>query len=128
MVLRGVIRHRDRAQQILDYSGLTYGSITPTDIDGLIEFKNKAFLWLEFKHQGKPDLDRGQELAFERLCMNTKKPTLLLVALHNEPVERDIYAADCIVHRYLWRGEWTFPVNPITVKQMVDRFFAKHGR
>jgi len=41
--VRGKIEHRDRARQIRDFSNLRYGNITPTDIDGLIEYQNKCF-------------------------------------------------------------------------------------
>ena len=42
---RGVIQNRDRKKQIIDFSGLKYGKITPTDIDGLIEYKDKAMMF-----------------------------------------------------------------------------------
>jgi len=53
--IRGVIKYRGRARQIIDFRGLTYGNITPTDIDGLIEYKDKCILLIEIKHQSKPD-------------------------------------------------------------------------
>ena len=38
---RGVILNPARMQQIVSFEGMKYGTITPTDIDGFIEYKNK---------------------------------------------------------------------------------------
>ena len=44
---RGVITNRARARQIRDFSGLQIGTITPTDLDGLIEFHDECFIFCE---------------------------------------------------------------------------------
>lgn len=64
---RGKIENRNRARQIIDFSGLQYGKITPTDIDGLIEYHDKAILLLEFKY-ADAEMPRGQKVALERMC------------------------------------------------------------
>ena len=124
--IRGVIKYRGRARQIIDFRGLTYGNITPTDIDGLIEYKDKCILLIEIKHQSKPGLDFGQRVAFERVCTGMNKPTLLLHAVHNEPVQNDIDAADCVVHRYFWKKKWLIPRSIVTVKEAADKFFTRY--
>jgi len=81
---RGVINNRARAQQIINYSGLRYDTITPTDIDGFIDFGNKVFVIMEFKHSDAP-LPYGQRLALKRLCDSIKRPieAWLLICRHN---------------------------------------------
>jgi hypothetical protein len=46
---RGVIRDVKYASEWRDYSGLCYGTITPTDLDGLIDFRNRLFILIEIK-------------------------------------------------------------------------------
>ena len=70
---RGVINHRERARQINDFRNLLYGSITPTDIDGCIEYQNKAYILIEIKYNDAL-MSRGQELAFTRMCTILQKP------------------------------------------------------
>ena len=48
---RGAIQFRERRKQIIDFSGLRVGNITPTDCDGLIEYHNKAYILFEIKHR-----------------------------------------------------------------------------
>jgi hypothetical protein len=124
---RGVITHRARAKQVIDFSGLRFGNITPTDIDGLIEYHDKCFLLIELKHRNKCELDRGQRLALERLCNSLNKPALLLHAIHSEPVQNDIEADACFVHKYFWKREWIIPQSVVTVKEAAEGFFKKFG-
>lgn len=66
MVERGVIRNREYAKQLKDFSGLRYGKITPTDIDGFLDFGDQLFVVVEGKHAGSA-IQTGQRLALERL-------------------------------------------------------------
>lgn len=67
MSARGIIRNEDRAKQINDFSGLRFErGITPTDVDGLIDFNNKQFILFEVKYGAAP-LPDGQRMALERL-------------------------------------------------------------
>lgn len=124
---RGVIRYRERAKQIVDFSGLRFETITPTDIDGLIEYRNACFLFIELKHHSKPALDKGQRLALERLATGLIKPALVLHAIHSAPVTDDINAAQAVVHRYFWDGGWKIPPALVTVREVADGFFDKYG-
>lgn len=63
--MMGQIENRARKQQILDFSGLVFGKITPTDIDGMIEYHGKAFVYYEFKYLNA-DTKYGQRTAFEQ--------------------------------------------------------------
>ena len=49
---RGKIGNRRRALQIRDFTGLRWGNITPTDIDALIDFGDKVFVFIEVKKKG----------------------------------------------------------------------------
>ena len=124
---RGVINHRERAKQIRDFSGLRFGNITPTDIDALIEYKDKAYVIIEYKF-GEAEVPTGQMIALERICddLQNFKHTILIIARHNQSVEQDIDGANAIVEKYRWRKKWIVIKN-ITqetwkVKKLIDWF------
>jgi len=121
---RGVIRNHEYAAQIRDFSGLRWGTITPTDIDGCIDWHNRLWVLLEFKHSGA-ELPFGQRLALERQCDDLQdcKPTLLVVASHEAPPEQDIDAANAIVTEYRYKGEWLTRRSGCTVRALLDTFF-----
>ncbi len=105
---RGKIRHRDRAKQLHDFTGLLWGKITPTNIEGYVEFAGKVFFFIEDKFEGA-EMPYGQRLAFERLVdvieQGGAKAYLLLVE-HNAPPDRDIDVAKCKVISWRTGGEW----------------------
>ena len=118
---RGVIRSRDFATQIRDFSGLRFGNITPTDIDAFLDFKDRLFVFVESKFGGAK-LPTGQQMALERLCDACHQvPKRYAVVLHaTHWTHGDIDFALQYVVRYRWNGRWITPSNPITVKDAVD--------
>ena len=121
---RGVINNRERAKQIRDFSGLQYANkITPTDIDGMIEFGDKAFVFMELKF-GNKDLPYGQRLALERLTDNMEnagKFSIAIIATHNADVYFDIDVAECYVTERRINKQWKIAHHE-TVKEMIDKF------
>lgn len=107
---RGVIRNREHAQQLRDFSGLRFGKVTPTDIDGFLEFGNRLFVVIEGKYGGA-QMPYGQRLALERLIDVCHKPPatygILLVGGHNASGDVDYGAMK--VTRYRWGGQWFTP-------------------
>ena len=53
-----LIRNPARASQVLDFTGILPPPYAPTDIDGLVEWKNKAYVIIECKH-GDKDMSLG---------------------------------------------------------------------
>ena len=105
---RGKIQNRLRSQQIIDFSGIRYKNITPTDIDGFFEKAGKAFVFYEYKLQGA-EIPKGQELALTRIVDGLSvagKTAVLFICRHNEinPVN-DIKAANAIVEKIYWQGK-----------------------
>lgn len=123
-MLRGSIAYRERAKQLRDFSGLQFGKITPTDIDGLIEYHNKCYVIIETKYV-TAEIPFGQMLALQRLCddLQKAKPTLLIIARHHTEVDKDIDFAKCDIEKYRYRAKWgTVETN---VKDLVEKFFKK---
>lgn len=65
---RGVIYNRDKKRRLNTFKNLTYGKITPTDIDAFIDFGNKIFIIIEAKGEGVP-VPTGQRIALERMLI-----------------------------------------------------------
>lgn len=126
-VPRGAIRNHYRATQCNDFTGLLCArGITPTDIDGLMEFGDKVFILIETKHIGAHMPD-GQRLAFERLVdalASTGRHAIALVAEHDTDADYDIDVAGCRVVLYRHSGEWRTPRAPMTVRYAVDTFLG----
>jgi hypothetical protein len=127
MYPRGVIRNRERAQQLRDFSGLRYGSITPTDIDGFMEFGDRVFIFIESKHAGAP-LPKGQRMAIERLTdaiSETGRASIAIVCEHN--THDDIDFANCPVREWRVGRQWVKPDKQYTLRAVIDSFLRRNG-
>lgn len=123
---RGAIHCPERYKQLIDYSGLQFErKITPTDIDGFLEFGGDEYIYLEYKLKGK-DLPYGQRLAFTRKfeCLTRGGGQVLgVIAEHEIPPTVQIPAHLCSV-KETWispRG-WRSPNNQITVLDCIVRW------
>lgn len=128
MTQRGVIRNRQFRQRIADMSGLTFGKITPTDLDAFMEFGNRLFVFVESKF-GEPRLSYGQKLALERLCDACHAPperhAVVLVTSYAD--EGDIDLANTKVEMMRWAGEWRAPKREgSTLVDAVNAFRDKY--
>lgn len=127
MTQRGVIVNVARKQQINDFSGLRYGNITPTDVDGVIEYRNRGWIFLEIKYMDA-QLPFGQRLALERMVRDTSmngKRSIAVIAEHDiHDVGRSIPVADCPVreHYHYRVKKWIPPKQPINVRTLIDLF------
>lgn len=131
-MIRGKINNPDRKRQLNDFSKLRYGSITPADIDGFIEYRDKSYVFLEIKH-GKAPLSKGQRLALQRLVTDiSSKPAIIFVGEHcvNNP-KKEVDADCCIVREYFYNGaetlKWLQPEREMTLKECIDIFFREHS-
>lgn len=118
---RGIIRNRQYATQIRDFSGMRFGSITPTDIDGYIEYRGRCHVLIELKY-GEARLPYGQKLALERLCddLEQAKPTLAIIASHT--CVGDIDVAGATVTETRFHGKWYPREDGASVREMTERF------
>lgn len=125
---RGVIQNRARKQQIADMSGLRYEKITPTDLDGFMDFGNRLFVFIEGKFIATPVLF-GQQLAIDRLCDATNNPpqrySFAIIADHYHPCDEDIDFANMTVRTIRQNGKWNAPLQKaLTVRTAIDRMVA----
>ena len=120
---RGKIQNPERGKQLIDYSGIKYGKITPTDIDGYIEYHNKAYIFYEYKF-GNAQMPNGQRKALERLVdrLKTEAEAVLLVCQHNTEASDEINGAEALVRWVYYRGKWYSENQGRSVKQVSDAF------
>ena len=123
MTERGAIRNRQLAMQIRDFTGLRFGKITPTDIDGFLEFGDRLFVLIEGKRDGSP-LAYGQMLAIARLadaCHAPPRRYATTIIVDHPTTDDDIVYADAVVRLYRWDGKWVYPKQTgITLRKAID--------
>jgi hypothetical protein len=126
---KGIINNKERSLQVKKYDGLTYGAVTPSDIDGFVEFKGKLIIFWELKLRDTK-LPNGQKWGLERMCDTMEKggiPTYLLVVRHEvEDTSQDIDVATCRVSDVRHKGQWKVPGLEMNLKQVIDLLRAKH--
>lgn len=120
---RGVVRNRQYATQVRDFSGLRFGKITPTDIDGCIEYQDTCYVFIETKYKDA-ELPYGQRLALQRLCDDLErcKPAIAIIASHE--TDGDIDVANTRVTEIRFRHEWRHLKTDTTTRALIDRFLA----
>ncbi len=132
---RGKIRNPKWAKQLRDYSGLRFGSITPTDIDGFLEFDDVLFIWIELKFDGAP-LWRGQRLALQRPCdiihgtidgKGRRRIAAVLICEHTTPSSQDVDVARANVCQVRYERTWKEPSKPITCRKAIEYLLHQAG-
>ena len=131
---RGKIVNRLRAQQQIDFSSIRIPGtrITPTNVDGLMDYHDIAWIGIEVKYSSEP-VQPGQRIAFERLVQDLKhggekeKPVLFIIADHSvTEVTEDVDAGRAIVRAFTMTGtKWRYPAEEgwsVSVKDLVDDF------
>lgn len=122
-----LIRNREHAQQIVDFGGLRYGAIYPTDIDAFLDFGDRLFIFVEAKFGGR-GMSQGQSWAIARLVDACHKPpdryAIALVCSHDECGDVDLSKAT--VTRMRWNGKWLSPKEQrATVRFAIDAMRTK---
>jgi len=111
---RGSIKWPERYKQLISYEGLErHRHITPTDIDGMIDYNGNAFLYFECKHGGKYNeegLDYGQKRALENIInshIKANKISMVIVFIHYCAANEIIMAKEQSVVEIYWQGRWS---------------------
>ena len=116
--------HPERGKQLILFDDMVYqNNARPTDVDALIEYKDKAWVIVEVKHRNKP-VPVGQEIAYERLAHDlskTGKPTLYIVAEHSiDDPRQEVQLRTCSVRGFVYDNKWY--KAKMSVGRLVDSF------
>lgn len=126
MAERGEPYNLKRYSQVFDFRGLCWGNITPTDIDLCLDFHNEYFVFGEAKVVGNA-LPEGQRKAFERMVQRitfSGGKAIFIVFEHSTPPQAMIDAEHCPVVEYYYKDQWRKPMQPISLKQAIDKFIS----
>lgn len=125
MAERGEFRNIKHGLERADFSGLRFGTITPTDIDGLIEFEDRCCIFMETKH-GDADLPLGQRLALERSCDKWGDAGIVLVMRKASADTSQTYKiATLPVVEFRHARKWQPAPGAATCLEWVERFASK---
>ena len=129
------IFNEEAFNQVLSFEGMDYDKgIHPTDIDGVIEYSDKAYVLYEVKHDGV-DLRYAQRTYLERTIKDYAKAgkvAIAIVADHqgSDPKEK-VFLKDCMVREVLYSqssdGEWMRPRTPMNCLEATDWLLEKIG-
>jgi hypothetical protein len=104
------------------------GNITPSDLDGYIEYKNKAYLLIELKY-GDAEMKYGQRLALERMARDLacKKEVLAMIVEHDVvDVNATIPVDRCEVREIFTTMDddmrWRAPVKKVNALSVLNEF------
>lgn len=119
---------RRRASQLIAFDELQYGSITPTDIDGIIEYKNKFYAIFEVKYCDK-EVPFGQRLCIQRMVDDFNKAgkkAIGFVCEHyvHDPME-DVKLAECTIREVYYNGKWVDKCKGKIMKQALDEIVER---
>lgn len=119
----GVI-HTKRIKQVIKFEDLKFGNMYPTDIDGCIEYKDKAVIFLEYKLKDF-NMPVGQKLCLERLTdaiRESGREAVALLCEHNVfDVNAPVEAGKAIVKSIYYNSKW-HDADGQSVRQYVERF------
>lgn len=138
MLERGRIRSRKFALVERDFTKLRWGKITPTDIDGFLEFGDRLFVFIEHKFGGAAVVG-GQRLAIQRLvdaCHMPPRRMAAAVVIDHVPeallVEEDgserIDYSVCRVREVYAFGRFRQQKQDLRCKQAIDHLIAMSAR
>lgn len=105
--MSSLIRNSNQTKQGIDFTGIEYGKIHPTDIDAVLEFDNEALILMEVKKKGNK-IPTGQRLVLERIAnsWHTNKSIVLYVTHSFENDNKDIPLSLCNVDSVYINKEW----------------------
>jgi hypothetical protein len=114
------IRNKQQFHQVHSFIGvLDEGLHSPSDIDGVIDWQGKAFIYFEGKY-GDADLPGGQKKGLQYLVDANKYPCMAIVYKHTTEVDAEVEVKDCKISQIYFNGTWT--PSGYTVKEMVNYF------
>ncbi|MBQ0014709.1 MAG: hypothetical protein KBS82_05225 [Oscillospiraceae bacterium] len=127
------INDPERMKQLIDFEGLEVDdSIYPTDLDGLLEYKDSEYIIFEIKY-GSADIPYSQRIAIQHMVddfTTAGKQAIALICEHTvKNPDVPVVAARCKVREVYYGDEkiWRAPKNNLTVREAVD-YFQKHSK
>lgn len=109
------------AAQLVDYTGLKWGTWRPSDVDAALECRH-GYIFIEAKYRGKP-VPKGQRILLQNLARDLSKDgkqAYALIVRHRTPVGQNIILAEALVDEIHNGRGWHKVTNEVTVQQWMD--------
>lgn len=121
--------NRERAKQLIDFSGMFDGNLGCTDMDGVFEFRDKVLIIFEAKLVGCYP-PQGQNQAFKRIIdaweESGKRRGLYVIVEHNQPTEKDVLLRETKVIAMYTKGKWREVPEGIHAKELANLFLENY--
>lgn len=127
--MNALIKNPYRASQVLDFAGILDNGMAPTDIDGLIEYKNSAYIIIEVKYRDKK-MTKGQQIAIERMVQDffkSGKRAVAILAEHSVAnTQESVHVGGLRVRSIYYDAEqkWRMPKYRCNVTEFVNRYLG----
>lgn len=120
--------NRTRAAQLIDFEGLSWGKLRPTDIDLSIDWQGKTFVFVELK-SGHAALTVGQRIHLEGLVkaiMRGGKTAYAIYAQHDTPTTEDVMAKDAVVNSIFNGMSWCREDTGSNLYDILNKMYETH--
>lgn len=126
------IRDKVHNNQYVDFSGLKFGRVRPSDIDGFMIFNNLTIIF-EFKHVNTHGISAGQQRILKTMCdrmHSDKAHAIVIYATHsNDAYMSDLDAGNAIVQSwYFGNSEWRKAKSRVTAREFVAWLMRKYNQ
>lgn len=114
---------------VVNFKGRFYGKCTPTDLDWVLEIKNKVLILAEVKRSEKIEgLHLGQKMLAENICkyINPKTIPVYFLYVKGTVVQGEIEIEKSIVKSFYSNINYKWEKRDIKFKDAVDAIIKKH--
>lgn len=114
---------------VVNFKGRFYGKCTPTDLDWVLEIKNKVLILAEVKRIEKVgDLQIGQKMLAENICKYIKLKTIPVYFLYvkGTVVQGQIEIEKSVVKSFYSNINYKWEKRNIKFKDAVNAIIKKH--
>lgn len=121
------IKSRDGLRQVILFEGLENGRLSLSDIDAVMELRDKFLILFEVKKEGI-DIPKGQRGMLEAIVdawYETGRIGMIVKAEHNQNGEF-IFLRKCVVVDIYYKGSWRPQSEKITVREFLENFYSKN--
>ena len=121
-------RNRKRAAQLIDFEGLSWGKLRPTDIDLSLDWQGKTFVFVELK-SGHAALTMGQRIHLEglvRAITKGGKTAYAIYAQHDTPTTEDVMAKDAVVNSIFNGMSWSKEDTGSSLHDILNKMHETH--
>lgn len=121
-----LVRNSETMRQLILFEGLQRNGVYPSDIDAVLELRDKYLILFEVKKEGV-EIPRGQRQLLETVVDvwdDSGRMGIVVKAIHNIPHTKDVLLKDCIVEEIYYKGSWKI-VGDVTVEKFLNRFYKK---